>query len=230
MERRWLTLLVACGCGATVSPDAADSSASDAASTTSSSSTTAGVSPGTESGGATSSTSSEDDGADGAPKLDTLPPDLPPLIESCEVSATEQVDLVVTTPDGPFVATHAWWGWENCCVIDPWLLLTEGDELTYEDGELVTPHVEILLPGTWEHTGAYLGAMPVHIGFDIWDEYETFESGVELLEPLDPVAPHDDTQPDLAASFAIDGVAWSIQGTVRAPHCMLVETEPCPCE
>lgn len=230
MERRWLTLIVACGCGAQVAPDAADSSSGDAPTT--SSSTTASVSPSTETGGdETTSTSSEDDGDYGdVPKLDTLPPDLPPLIESCEVGATEQVDLVVTTPDGPFVATHAWWGWENCCIIDPWLLLTEGDELTYEDGELVTPHIEILLAGTWEHTGAYLGPMPALIGFDIWDAVETIESGVELLEPLDPDGPHDDPQPDLAASFAFDGEAWSIQGTVRAPHCMLAETEGCPCE
>lgn len=224
--------MIASGCGAVVVPDAGDSSSTGAATTSTQSSTTASVASSSDgsASGTGSSSAGEDQGDGVLPKYDVPATDVGPTIATCEVGDAEEVDLVITTPDGPFVATHAWWGWENCCIIDPWLLLSEGDTLHYEDGKLVTPHLEILLPGTWEHTGAYLGAMPVTVGFDIWSTSASFDAGAELLEPLDPDGPHDRSAPDLSASFMVDGEGWSIQGTVRAPHCVLAETMPCPCE
>ena len=163
------------------------------------------------------------------PKLDTLPPDLPPLIEMCEAGATEEIDLIVTTPEGAFEVTHAWWGWEGCCIVDPWLLLVSDDALVLEDGVVITPDVEIQLSGSWEHTGPWVGPMTTTLSLGHHRSVSHFDSGAELLAPLDPDA-QDVMQPDLEATFAVEGEGWSVQGTVRAPYCSLADAPACPCE
>jgi hypothetical protein len=213
--------MLALGCGTAATPDAVESSTGAPATT--SSSTTASVSSSTDGGDDTTSTSSDEGDV---PKMDTPPPG---MIESCDVSRSEQIDLVVTTPEGPFAVTHAWWGWENCCIRDPWLLLVERDTLEVQDGVALTPDVEVQLSGTWEHTGPWIGPMTTTLSLGHFQSLSQFDTGAELLEPLDPDA-GDGAQPDLSASFAVEGEGWSVQGTVRAPHCALVDTQGCPCE
>jgi len=230
--RRWLTLSMACACAPPVVGDSPDpSSTTDPSATTAmlddrgtsdppDSTTTAG----TSTGAAEETSLDEFPGEDGV----SLDQGAEPKIELCESSAAQQIDLVLAGPDGAVATAYGWWGWETCCVNDPWLVLTEAPQIEVTMGQVLTPHFAVYIQGDWDQRGAYLGPLP--IWFDVAGGDLVHETGFELLEPLDPELATDDEQPLFSGAFAIDEAGWSAQGSVVVPHCDALDTLPCPCE
>lgn len=171
---------------------------------------------------------SGDDPADDDIKFDLhTVPDGMPETQRCESSDAQQIDLAIVGPDGAVATAHGWWGWEQCCVNDPWIVLSDSPQLEVTQGQITTPHFAILTIGAWDQRGVYLGPMPVW--FDLQRDVQ-LETGFELLEPLDPELSTEDVQPQLSGTFAIDDAGWSAQGTAIVPHCEALDTLPCPCE
>ena len=174
-------------------------------------------------------TGTDDSGTSEGPRFDVPGPDAPPQIVTC-AGAGAEVDVVMTTPSGPFAPTHAWWAWDFCCVTDPLLVLAEAPELEIRDGVLTTPHVRVYVPGTWERTEPYLGPREVVVKDVGAGGVGGPLTGFELVEPLDPDVSPETATPDLVGTFAIDGEGWTINGSVTAPYCAAIEVPGCPCE
>ena len=230
--RPCLTLLLACACG----PLVADSTGESSTNATTTSGTSAipddhGTSepfpPSTSTSGASTgaaeASGNELPGSSGGVSLD-----LGPEIERCEASGSQQIDLVLTGPDGIVATAYGWWGWEVCCVNDPWLVLSDASELELTNGQIITPHFAVYVQGDWDQRGAYVGPQP--IWFDLAGQDVVHETGFELLEPLDPELSMEAEQPSFSGAFAIETADWSAQGSVLVPHCKALDTPPCPCE
>jgi len=225
-------------CAPKAEPDAGASTTGAAESSSTGSAATTAMLDGSATGNSTgtigegSSTSS--DGGEGFPATDDgTKLDLGPTIETCEAANSELIDLEVTTPDGPFTATHAWWGWDDCCYRKPWLIVTGAAPLEVTDGLPTTsPYVFGYVLGGLEgvHEGPYVGEVAFTVGTELPSAPQLFERGFELLEPLDPDAPPDGEQPRLSATVAVEAEGWSIEGSVQSLHCPALDLPPCPCE
>ena len=151
-----------------------------------------------------------------------------PEIELCESSDAQQIDLAIVGPDGAVATAYGWWGWDSCCINDPWLVLTDAPQLEVTNGQITTPHLAIYVGGDWKQSGPYLGPLP--IWFALPGDDVTHETGFELIEPLDPQLSDQDEQPPFSGTFAIENAGWSAQGSAVVPHCKALDTPPCPCE
>jgi hypothetical protein len=235
---RWTIggLALACACGPSSADGTQSGSGSDGETTSSDTSLDAdhdGSSPGTsESSSASTSTSAEtvdttaSDEVDDAPQFDVA---APPVPEVCTASIEQQFDLEVSGPDGDVMVMHGWWGWEACCVLDPWIVLAQPAGIEVIEGSIEGPHLPIYVRGTWDHEGPYVGEQPVAFA-PLDGEIAEIEMGFELVEPLDPDASMEDEQPLLSATFDIDAEGWSVHGSVVLPHCAALDTDGCPCE
>lgn len=230
-------LVVACACGPLGdAKDSASTSGTGGASMSASTAMLDGMSAPTSSSTDASLTGTDDESDDepgGDPADDDIKfdlhtvPDAMPEIQRCESSNAQQIDLAIVGPDGAVATAYGWWGWEQCCVNDPWIVLSDSPQLDVTQGQITTPHFAIFTIGAWDQSGPYLGPMPVW--FDLQRDVQ-HDTGFELLEPLDPDLSTEDGQPLLSSTFAIDNAGWSAQGTAIVPHCDALDTLPCPCE
>lgn len=186
---------------------------------------TATTQTGTSGAPGTTETSGDDDSGD-HPKLDVSQP----IAAACDPSATQAIDLEITTPSGPFAAAYAWWAWEYCCLPNPRLVLTEVPELEVLGSEITTPHIIVFAPGDGIGSGPYVGPMPVALTDVDGLELAQPVDGFVLVDPLDPEQLPEGETPPLSATFAIDGSGWTMSGSVTAPYCGAIELPPCPCE
>jgi hypothetical protein len=233
---RWTIggLALACACGPSSADGTQSGSGSDGETTAGDTTVAAdhdGGSPGTSESTSTS-TSAEtvdttaSDEVDDAPQFDVA---APPVPELCTASIDQEYDLEVSGPDGDVMVMHGWWGWEACCVLDPWIVLTQPAGIEVIEGSIEGPHLPIYVRGTWDHEGPYVGEQPVAFA-PLDGEIAEIEMGFVLLDPLDPDASMEDEQPLLSATFDIDAEGWSVHGTVVLPHCAALDTDGCPCE
>jgi hypothetical protein len=234
MLRWWMGAFVfGCACG----PSRADGMQSGSGSDGDATSATAasadadhdGGSPGTsESSPATTSTSS--DPVDTSAGDDGSPFDVAgPTPEVCMASVDQAFDLEISGPDGDVAVMHGWWGWEACCVVDPWIVLAQPAVIQVFGGAIEGPHLPVYVRGASDHRGPYVGPLPIAFA-PPRGEIAEIELGFELLEPLDPDTMMRDEQPRLSATFEIDAEGWSAHGSVLLPHCPALDTDPCPCE
>lgn len=237
MKRVALMLGTLVACAPKAESDAGESTSGGGTSGSTSSAATTAMLDGSGTGSASASSTTGGDastsaGADDFPGTDDgAKLDLPPSIATCSAADSELVDLgVLGTPDGQFAAMHAWWGWENCCDRDPWIVLSTEAPLQIGQGGIDSPYVFGYVFGESGHTGPFVGPQTLALGTQLPSTTATFETGFELLEPLDPDAPPEGEQPRISATFAIEGDGWSVQGSVQALYCPALETEPCPCE
>jgi hypothetical protein len=233
---RWTIggLALACACGPSSADGTQSGSGSDGETTAADTTVAAdhdGGSPGTSESTSTS-TSAEtvdttaSDEVDDAPQFDVA---APPVPELCTASIDQEYDLEVSGPDGDVMVMHGWWGWEACCVLDPWIVLTQPAGIEVIEGSIEGPHLPIYVRGTWDHEGPYVGEQPIAFA-PLDGEIAEIEMGFVLLDPLDPDASMEDEQPLLSATFDIDAEDWSVHGTVVLPHCAALDTDGCPCE
>lgn len=221
MERGFLALIVALGCGTTATPDAMDSS-TGASVTSTSSSSTVGISSTSSSSGSSGEGEASGDTSD--VKMD-LPP---PVTTSCDEVRGQVVELEIMTPDGPYEATHAWWGWSYCCIEAPLLRIADAPMVEIVDGEAVPATINVRLRQDEMHQPPWLGVQ--NIAVDRQGAQSELPMGLELLEVLDPEAPTNAPLPWYRATFAAEGEGWSINGSVEAPYCAALDVPPCPCE
>lgn len=210
------------------------SSESTAVAATTAGSTDSGTAPGSTDTGTTITTTTgttgttaatTDTGSEDSPTFD-LPPSRPGVCAAIEPSP---VELAITTPQGSWVATQAWWAWDNCCEVDPMLVLATG-ELAVMPGPVITPpFLRVAVHGTWQHVGAYEGSWPARLDFVGEGGAAQLEAAVTIDSAVDPQDPGS-LATTLQVSFAIDDGAWQIVGTIAAPYCGAIEVPACPCE
>lgn len=235
---RWTSggLAFLCACGPSSADDTNGGSGSAEDTTSTNASVDAdhdGGSPGTsEATSASTSTSSTpvdtsaSDEVDDAPQFDVA---APPMPEVCTASVEQQFSLEIADPDGDVMVMHGWWGWEACCVLDPWIVLAQPAGIEVIEGNIQGEYLPIYVRGTWDHEGPYMGAQPIAFA-PLDGDVAEIEMGFELLEPLEPDAAMDEEQPLLSATFDIEAEGWSAHGDVVLPHCPALDTEGCPCE
>ena len=232
---------LACACGPSGPEGAQSGSGSDAdADATSETHAVAdadhdGGSPGTsDTSPATTSTSSDPVDTSSADDVhgsdDASSPDVGvPTPEVCMASIDQQFDLEIAGPDGEVAVMHGWWGWEMCCVVDPWIVLAQSAVIEVNGETVEGEHLPVYVRGGWDHVGPYVGPQPIAFAPQ-GGEITEIEVGFELLEPLDPEMLKAEDQPLLSATFAIEAQGWSAQGSVLLPHCPALDTDFCPCE
>jgi hypothetical protein len=216
------------------------SSSSSSSSSTSGTGTGAGTAGSTDGGGTGNETTGsgpdvaggtttgdpESDGGDDM-RLDMLVPQ----IATCSVEATEQVDLVISTPAGSIEGLHAWWGWEGCCGPMPRLIVADAEslELDADWGVLVTePVLEVLIQPDSGTPGVWTGMQPSLMRF----HGDASDADLPADFTLSNVITFDEraVPPALEGDIAVGTDGWSVSGHVVAPYCMSIDTPPCPCE
>lgn len=235
---RWTIggIVLLCACGPSSADGTQSGSGSDGETTSTDASLDAdhdgGVSGSSESSPATTSTSSAPDDTTASDEVDDAPQfdvAAPPVPELCTASIDQQFDLEIAGPDGDAMVMHGWWGWEACCVMDPWIVLAQPAGIEVIEGSIEGEYLPVYVRGTFDHEGPYVGPQPIAFA-PLDGEIAEIEVGFELLEPLDPDAAMEEEQPLLSATFDVDAEGWSAQGSVVLPHCPALDTDGCPCE